>query len=258
MKKNLFVIAMLGISLAFMAAGCNKSEAKPANNSAASQEQIAAEVARQVAEQVAVAQAAEKAIAEAAEVVAQAAVTATTSATPVAAETSGTTASAPATPTPVAAAPRKVYKEDSGIRPEIGDQGPGGGIIFAVKGYSYKEVSKPLGKMTKSRAGDIAKFDEYGGGGFSDWYIPWDTEIPQITNLVRTGKADFGNDSFHYNADPNVLRDGTLPPGYPIDSTAKITMSGYRLSDGAMTWIHIDSQNVVLVRRVSPGNEEEW
>jgi hypothetical protein len=66
MKATKKVLGMFALAAAFVlvTAGCNKSEAKPANN-AASQEQIAAEVARQVAEQLAATQTTAEATAQA-------------------------------------------------------------------------------------------------------------------------------------------------------------------------------------------------
>jgi hypothetical protein len=131
--------------------------------------------------------------------------------TAVAATPATQTATTPApvpTPAKPAAPARKVYKEGSGVKPAIGDTGPGGGTIFAVNGFSYKEVSQPLGKVEEAEkvSGVVGvpareKIKAYRGGGLSDWYQPHYQEMEQIVaNLGRTGKADFGKDYFFYNS----------------------------------------------------------
>jgi len=53
---------------------------------------------------------------------------------------------------------------------EIGDEGPGGGIIFFVSGGQYKECSGELGKMNLQNAKTTVQ--NYNGNGFNNWQLP--------------------------------------------------------------------------------------
>jgi hypothetical protein len=150
--------------------------------------------------------------------------------------------------------------EGSGIRPEIGDIGPGGGTIFAVDGFSYKEVSAPLGK---SSDGDASRKETaYRGGGFADWYMPYVDEMQQIYNaLSKTKKVNFGDDNFwavqeyYFFAQAERPRRPQEIPGF---SGAFIYLAGgggstdyVRLSDGQVSAPGKGTgANLVLVRSV--------
>jgi len=57
-------------------------------------------------------------------------------------------------------------------RPEIGDTGPGGGMIYYwdERADEYWECSGDLGKATWGQARIDAR--NYRGGGFNDWNLP--------------------------------------------------------------------------------------
>jgi hypothetical protein len=161
---------------------------------------------------------------------------------------------------------RTRYVEGSGAKPAIGNTGPGGGVIFAVNGYAYMEVSEPLGKVSKD--GDAyKKGKEYRGGGLSDWTIPSTEALLAIyKNLVRTGKADFGNDYFRsswglfqYNVindwdrQANAAPDNTIPgfPGYAMYlAGGGMATPLIRLKDGRLDYDKLSGTlcNTVAVR----------
>lgn len=71
---------------------------------------------------------------------------------------------------------------------EIGDIGPGGGIVFYIDGNRAYECSKSLGQEYRH---DEAKAvcSEYRGGGYDDWYMPNKDELNYIyQNLRKPGK----------------------------------------------------------------------
>ncbi|GHV83193.1 hypothetical protein AGMMS50212_05330 [Spirochaetia bacterium] len=75
---------------------------------------------------------------------------------------------------------------------KIGYIGPGGGIIFAVEGESYSEVSRLLGGYSWDEAVKAAK--NYRGGDFKNWYLPSVTELKLVyDNLVKTNIMSMGN-----------------------------------------------------------------
>jgi hypothetical protein len=74
---------------------------------------------------------------------------------------------------------------------KIGDTGPGGGIIFAVEGNSYMEVSRLLGDYTWDDAVRVAR--DFRGGGFSDWHLPSRGELNLVyQNLQKSGVVNLG------------------------------------------------------------------
>ena len=71
----------------------------------------------------------------------------------------------------------------------IGDVGPGGGIIFYIENDRGLEVSSWLGGYNWNDAVSVAR--NYNGGGFYDWYLPNKEELNLIyQNLVKTGILD--------------------------------------------------------------------
>jgi hypothetical protein len=79
---------------------------------------------------------------------------------------------------------------------EIGDQGPGGGIVFHLEGKTGgMEVSRPLGDGTWEEAKITA--ENYRGGGFRDWRLPTLDELYLIyQNLHVSGINNLGTDFY--------------------------------------------------------------
>jgi len=70
---------------------------------------------------------------------------------------------------------------------EIGDIGPGGGLIFYIEGNKAFECSELLGEAYWEKAKRMCA--EYRGGGYRDWYLPTKEELNLIyENLKKTGK----------------------------------------------------------------------
>jgi TolB-like protein len=68
----------------------------------------------------------------------------------------------------------------------IGDRGPGGGIVFFVEGNVRKEASLFLGEAPNySYANNIAK--TYNGGGYTDWRIPNIDELVEVFKKLQMG-----------------------------------------------------------------------
>lgn len=70
---------------------------------------------------------------------------------------------------------------------EIGDTGPGGGIVFQISedGTNGYEVSEVLGEESWKNAKEIC--EKYDGGGYSDWFLPSSEELRLVyQNLVRS------------------------------------------------------------------------
>ena len=69
---------------------------------------------------------------------------------------------------------------------DIGDIGPGGGIVFYIEGNRAWECSELLGQASWENAKTLCR--NYRGGGYSDWYLPTKDELNNIyQNLGRTG-----------------------------------------------------------------------
>ena len=60
----------------------------------------------------------------------------------------------------------------------IGDKGPGGGIVFHVEGNTYFEVSPILGAYKWEEAVKVAK--NYKGGGFTNWQLSTKIQLENI------------------------------------------------------------------------------
>jgi len=68
----------------------------------------------------------------------------------------------------------------------IGDEGPGGGMIFFASGGQYKECSPDLGNYNWDDA--ITEASNYKGGDFTNWYLPDIGELNLMyQNLHRNG-----------------------------------------------------------------------
>jgi TolB-like protein len=73
----------------------------------------------------------------------------------------------------------------------IGDEGPGGGIIFYIEGGSkYFECSEDIGQSNWDQALIIAR--NYRGGGYTDWRLPNKDELNLMyINLKQKGLGGF-------------------------------------------------------------------
>jgi hypothetical protein len=82
---------------------------------------------------------------------------------------------------------------------KVGDEGPGGGMIFFARGGVYKECSDERGSGTWERAMSEAKY--YRGGGYADWYLP-DTEELRLMyqNLKAKGNAGGFSDGSYWSS----------------------------------------------------------
>ena len=78
---------------------------------------------------------------------------------------------------------------------QIGDQGPGGGIIFFASGGQYKEVSGELGKNDWGSGFFAAR--SYKGGGFDDWLLPLYNDLSLMyDNLHKKGLGGFFSEAY--------------------------------------------------------------
>jgi len=89
-------------------------------------------------------------------------------------------------------------------RPEIGDIGPGGGMIFywhldeETGEYLYGECSGDLGRATWGQA--IIDARNYRGGGFDDWRLPDSNDSNWMyRNLKLSGIGGFANSFYWVN-----------------------------------------------------------
>lgn len=72
----------------------------------------------------------------------------------------------------------------------IGDNGPGGGIVFFVAGNQFMECSGELGKVNYYDA--EALINNYKAGGFTDWYLPSRGNFELMAqNLYNNSLGDF-------------------------------------------------------------------
>lgn len=75
---------------------------------------------------------------------------------------------------------------------QIGDRGPGGGLVFHIEGSRGYEVSEVLGTHKWAEAEKVA--EGYYGGGFSGWRLPTREELNLVyQNLRKPGIITDGN-----------------------------------------------------------------
>ncbi len=90
---------------------------------------------------------------------------------------------------------------------QIGDRGPGGGIVFYNDGKMSYEVSGVLGRHKWGAAVGVAQ--NYRGGGFGDWRLPTKNELDLVYQNLRklgilTGDETFWSSSQHdYGSNPS-------------------------------------------------------
>ena len=78
---------------------------------------------------------------------------------------------------------------------EIGNAGPGGGIVFFASGGQFKEVSDELGVYTWIDADKAAR--NHSGGGFDDWELPAGGDLTLMyDNLHKKGLGGFSEASY--------------------------------------------------------------
>jgi hypothetical protein len=90
-------------------------------------------------------------------------------------------------------------------RIEIGDPGPGGGIVFFAEGERYIEVSEILGAHTWSDALSVAR--NYRGGGYSDWRLPTKDELNLIYQNLRAKQIGSLGDIVYWSSSEYVSSD---------------------------------------------------
>ena len=87
----------------------------------------------------------------------------------------------------------KVNFNDFVVR--VGDEGPGGGLVFYAEYGFYMECSGELGESTWSEAGNKAQ--NYRGGGFTDWRLPDKNEVSYLYRAMRLKNlGDFSGDYY--------------------------------------------------------------
>ena len=102
---------------------------------------------------------------------------------------------------------RYVYEQDR--RPEIGDTGPGGGMIYYISGNEFWECSGDLGPATWGQAGIDAR--NYQGGGFNNWDLPSLYGLEQMYyNLKRNGIGGLADEFYWSNEGSSVFTSEAL------------------------------------------------
>ncbi|MCH5283332.1 MAG: DUF1566 domain-containing protein [Treponema sp.] len=89
---------------------------------------------------------------------------------------------------------KNLSKPQNGVagKYEIGDIGPGGGIVFYVEGNKSYEVSEMLGVATWDGAFGLC--NNYRGGGYDDWHLPTKDELNLIWKNLRKARKISGED----------------------------------------------------------------
>ena len=81
----------------------------------------------------------------------------------------------------------------------IGDKGPGGGIVFHVQGNTYFEVSPMLDDYIWDEAVKVAR--NYKGGGFTNWQLPTKEQLNYVyVNLQKKGIVNLDVGTLHWSS----------------------------------------------------------
>lgn len=103
----------------------------------------------------------------------------------------------------------------------IGDRGPGGGIVFFADGGQYMECSGELGSTSKWDVDTVIM--NYQGGGFKDWRLPNLRELELMrTNLRNRNLGGFRDEAYYWSS--NIYWNSTT------------IREGRRFSDGNTGW----------------------
>jgi TolB-like protein len=114
-------------------------------------------------------------------------------------------------------------------RLEIGDTGPGGGIIFFAEGREYMEVSRILGTETWSSA--LATARNYKGGGYSDWRLPTKDELYLIYQNLRAKNIGNMGDTWHWSSSEgsnSYAWNQRFSDGYQLNTLSKTNPDSVR------------------------------
>ncbi len=100
------------------------------------------------------------------------------------------------------------YNEGTDIKVKttfnIGDIGPGGGVVFDITDGAHKEVSSELGTCTWHEVS--ALIESYDGGGCDDWTFPKRADLQAVYDALIKDKDPVlldENESFWIDEDPN-------------------------------------------------------
>ena len=85
-----------------------------------------------------------------------------------------------------------------GMLYDIGDTGPGGGIVFFAEGGQYKECSGELGTYPWTNAVTTAK--NHKGGGFTNWALPDRGELSLMYQNLHSKKLGGFYDNYYWSS----------------------------------------------------------
>ncbi len=145
---------------------------------------------------------------------------------------------------------------------QVGDMGPGGGIVFYKEGDSYLETSRYLGEGTWYDALSIVS--DFRGGDYDDWILPNKRELDVLyNNLRRPGIIlDNGwlwsNSGFERGGGPEEsYRSGSLGVlrnPIPEDNRSSNGAWAQNFSNGYSGDMRLDGNNVLGIRAIRAFN----